>query len=259
MSCRRSASSTTGRHSALARRHPGCPGRSGSRAGLATGGLRAGDRRRGVPGVASSVLVPWPAAPLAPRQARTVRVRVTGEDGPVSDWSDPAVVERGLDAGSWEASLIEPSRDERGPAALFRHSFTVPRRHRVGPALRDRARYLCRGDQRPPGRRRRPGARLDQLPPSAALPGLRRDRPAAGRGERDRLHGRRRLVARQARLRPRRAGHLRDLARRARAARDHPHGRQPDGARHRRELALRDRARCGRCRPVRRRALRRDP
>ena len=73
-----------------------------------------------------SVLVPWPAAPLAPREARTVRVRVAGEDGSVSDWSDPAVVERGLDAGCWQASLIEPSRDERVPAALFRRSFTVP-------------------------------------------------------------------------------------------------------------------------------------
>ena len=49
---------------------------------------------------ASSVLVPWPDAPLRPREARTVRVRVTGADGSVSDWSDPATVERGLDAES---------------------------------------------------------------------------------------------------------------------------------------------------------------
>ncbi len=32
-----------------------------------------------------SVLVPRPAAPLRPRDARTVRVRVTGADGWVSD------------------------------------------------------------------------------------------------------------------------------------------------------------------------------
>jgi len=74
---------------------------------------------------AASVLVPWPAAPLRPREARAVRVRVTGADGSVSDWSDPAVVERGLDAGDWQASLIEPSLTERGPAILFRRSFTV--------------------------------------------------------------------------------------------------------------------------------------
>ena len=74
---------------------------------------------------ASSVLVPWPDAPLRPREERTVRVRVTGADGSVSDWSAPATVERGLDAESWEAVLISPGVDERGPAALLRREFTV--------------------------------------------------------------------------------------------------------------------------------------
>jgi alpha-L-rhamnosidase len=74
---------------------------------------------------ADSVLVPWPAAPLRPREARAVRVRVHGADGSVSDWSDPAVVERGLDPGDWRASLIEPAGGERGPAALLRREFTV--------------------------------------------------------------------------------------------------------------------------------------
>jgi len=74
---------------------------------------------------ASSVLVPWPDTPLRPREARTVRVRVIGADGSVSDWSDPATVERGLDAGSWQASLISPGVDERGPAALLRREFHV--------------------------------------------------------------------------------------------------------------------------------------
>ena len=50
---------------------------------------------------AESVLVPWPGPPLRPREARIVRVRVNGADGSVSDWSDPATVERGLDAASW--------------------------------------------------------------------------------------------------------------------------------------------------------------
>ena len=74
---------------------------------------------------ASSVLVPWPAAPLRPREARTVRVRVIGDDGSVSDWSDPSVVERGLEAADWTASLIEPTAGERGPAAVLRREFTV--------------------------------------------------------------------------------------------------------------------------------------
>ena len=72
-----------------------------------------------------SVLVPWPASPLRPREARAVRVRVIGADGSVSDWSDPATVERGLDAGDWRASLISPGADERGPAALLRREFPV--------------------------------------------------------------------------------------------------------------------------------------
>jgi alpha-L-rhamnosidase len=86
--------------------------------------LAVGDEVFRVPS-AASVLVPWPAAPLRPREARAVRVRVIGADGSVSDWSDPAVVERGLDAGDWQASLIEPVLTERGPAFLLRREFTV--------------------------------------------------------------------------------------------------------------------------------------
>ena len=111
-----------------------------------------------------------------------MRVRVTGADGSVSDWSDPAIVERGLDAGDWQAVADRAwSPTERGPAALLRREFTVDGDDRVGAAVRDRARDLRRRDQRPAGGRRRPGAGVDQLPPPAALPGLRRDRPAAAR------------------------------------------------------------------------------
>lgn len=74
---------------------------------------------------ADSVLVPWPADPLEPREAREVRVRVIGADGEASDWSDPVTVERGLTVSEWQAVLIEPVRDERGPAALLRRSFTA--------------------------------------------------------------------------------------------------------------------------------------
>jgi alpha-L-rhamnosidase len=86
--------------------------------------LAVGDEAFGVAS-AASVLVPWPAAPLRPREAAAVRVRVTGADGSVSDWSDPATVERGLDAASWTASLIEPASAARGPAALLRREFTL--------------------------------------------------------------------------------------------------------------------------------------
>ncbi|MEY2242058.1 glycoside hydrolase family 78 protein [Streptomyces sp. BF23-18] len=74
---------------------------------------------------ADSVLVPWPARPLASREAREVRVRVIGTDGGISDWSDPAGVERGLLAHDWKAALIEPAGDQRGPAALLRRSFVA--------------------------------------------------------------------------------------------------------------------------------------
>ncbi|MGW2823125.1 glycoside hydrolase family 78 protein [Streptomyces sp. NPDC001443] len=74
---------------------------------------------------ADSVLVPWPATPLEPREAREVRARVIGADGEVSDWSDPVTVERGLTVREWQAALIEPAHDERGPAALLRRSFTA--------------------------------------------------------------------------------------------------------------------------------------
>ncbi len=43
-----------------------------------------------------SVLVSWPSAPLAARERREVRVRVTGADGQTSAWSAPAVIEAGL-------------------------------------------------------------------------------------------------------------------------------------------------------------------
>ena len=43
-----------------------------------------------------SVLVPWPFAPLSSRECLTLRVRVLGVDGEVSEWSQPASVEAGL-------------------------------------------------------------------------------------------------------------------------------------------------------------------
>jgi alpha-L-rhamnosidase len=70
-----------------------------------------------------SVLVPWPAPPLASRERRSVRVRVTGTDGRASDWSAPAVVEAGLlHPADWTARMIGPTA---GPAPLVRKEFRL--------------------------------------------------------------------------------------------------------------------------------------
>ncbi|HZA78750.1 MAG TPA: alpha-L-rhamnosidase N-terminal domain-containing protein, partial [Acidimicrobiales bacterium] len=62
-----------------------------------------------------SVLVPWPAEPLASRQRRQLRVRVWGTDGGESDWSEPAAVEASLlDPTDWTACFVSPDPD--GPA-----------------------------------------------------------------------------------------------------------------------------------------------
>jgi alpha-L-rhamnosidase len=72
---------------------------------------------------AESVLVPWPAARLTSRDRHSVRVRVSGVDGSVSDWSAPAVVWAGLlEASEWTARMITPSAD---PAPMLRRAFTL--------------------------------------------------------------------------------------------------------------------------------------
>nr|WP_221379529.1 family 78 glycoside hydrolase catalytic domain [Actinoplanes polyasparticus] len=54
------------------------------------------------------VLVPWPGAPLASREAATVRVRV-GDAQSWSDWSEAATVETGLlERGDWTARFVSP-------------------------------------------------------------------------------------------------------------------------------------------------------
>ena len=53
------------------------------------------------------VLVPWPGAPLASRERRSVRVRVTGPGGETSGWSEPLDVEAGLlSPDDWTARLV---------------------------------------------------------------------------------------------------------------------------------------------------------
>ncbi|WP_308467035.1 glycoside hydrolase family 78 protein [Rathayibacter soli] len=73
------------------------------------------------------VLVPWPAAPLRSRERATARVRVTGTDGTVSEWSEPAAVEAGLlEPTDWSALAVgatwneDPGSDDRRPPLLRR-------------------------------------------------------------------------------------------------------------------------------------------
>ncbi|MFC3996027.1 family 78 glycoside hydrolase catalytic domain [Nocardiopsis sediminis] len=78
-----------------------------------------------------SVLVPWPFAPLEPREQVQVRVRVRGADGSASGWGEPAEATAGfLGPGGWRARFIG-SGSER-PHRL-RTEFTV--RGRVRRAL----------------------------------------------------------------------------------------------------------------------------
>ncbi|WP_150306398.1 family 78 glycoside hydrolase catalytic domain [Planctomonas psychrotolerans] len=76
---------------------------------------------------AESVLVDWPFAPLAPRERASVRVRVTGADGGVGDWSAPLEVRGGfLPADGWHAAPIGLASPEvYAQPALLRSEFTI--------------------------------------------------------------------------------------------------------------------------------------
>lgn len=76
-----------------------------------------------------SVYVPWPGPALEPREGVVVRVRVRGNDGNPSSWSDPYLVERGLTAAEWVAVPVaadwpeDPESDRR--PSLLRREFEV--------------------------------------------------------------------------------------------------------------------------------------
>ena len=84
------------------------------------------------------VLVAWPVAPLASRERVGVRVRVYGDDGVASAFSETGYVEAGLlEPGDWVAKAVGPAWDEdpdtdRRPP-LVRREFTV-----TGPVRRAR-------------------------------------------------------------------------------------------------------------------------
>lgn len=82
------------------------------------------------------VLVAWPFAPLASRERVAVRVRVAADDGTVSGWCDPLVLEASLlDRADWSVPLVVASPrapqdrapQDRGPrpAHLLRAEFDV--------------------------------------------------------------------------------------------------------------------------------------
>ena len=68
------------------------------------------EHRTGPIASGDSVLVPWPAAPLASRQRVSCRVRVTGADGAASDWSEPLAIHAPLlRVSDWSARFISPA------------------------------------------------------------------------------------------------------------------------------------------------------
>jgi alpha-L-rhamnosidase len=77
-----------------------------------------------------SVLVEWPFAPLSSRERLSLRVRVWGNDGGVSAWSEPVDLEVGLlAAGDWEAKFITPTWHENtsklNPSPYLRREFEL--------------------------------------------------------------------------------------------------------------------------------------
>ena len=73
-----------------------------------------------------SVLVDWPFEPIAPREPVSLRVRVTGEDGGVSDWSEPLSLVGGqLADGEWSANFIGLDDEAPKHPARLRTEFAV--------------------------------------------------------------------------------------------------------------------------------------
>ncbi|MEM7347417.1 MAG: family 78 glycoside hydrolase catalytic domain, partial [Chloroflexota bacterium] len=72
----------------------------------------------------------WPFEPLQSREWVSVRVRVWGEDGSESEWSEPVIVEAGLlNPTDWDAVFITPAFDEanlqENQPVLMRREFKI--------------------------------------------------------------------------------------------------------------------------------------
>ncbi len=73
-----------------------------------------------------SVHVSWPFSAVRPRERHRLRVRVTGEDGSVSEWSESVMFWAGfLAEEEWAASMIGGAGATAGSSLLLRHEFPV--------------------------------------------------------------------------------------------------------------------------------------
>ena len=155
---------------------------------------------------------PTPAGPWPLSERVSWRVRVWDQDGRESAWSETSDWTMGvLRPEEWRAVWIGAQPGETPPAAtrLLRREFRRPVASGSGRSLRLRTRLLRSHDQRPPGRRGSVGAGLDQVRQDLPLRHLRRDPPAASRGQRRRPSARQRLLQRHRRPLHQVQGHVR--------------------------------------------------
>ncbi len=90
-------------------------------------------QRRGQTGQVKSeqsTFVAWPFAPLHSRERGSVRVRVWGNDGQASPWSEPVSIEVGLlSKDDWQAQFVSPAWAEdtskSNPAPYLRREFSL--------------------------------------------------------------------------------------------------------------------------------------
>jgi alpha-L-rhamnosidase len=77
-----------------------------------------------------SILVPWPSFPLSSRERVSVRVRVTGTEGPPTPWASLTIEAALLHRSDWQASMVSgPAQPEDEPKKPFRvrKVFSLPR------------------------------------------------------------------------------------------------------------------------------------
>ncbi len=80
--------------------------------------------------ISQSVLQPWSFAPLQSREQVRLRVRVWGQDGSSSDWSEALEAEAGLlNVEDWQAQFVGPTWTEDvsklEPSPYLRHEFEL--------------------------------------------------------------------------------------------------------------------------------------
>jgi len=98
-----------------------------ARAELRLVGGESGEEQLATIDGSDSVFVPWPFGELLPRERATLLVRVVGEDGSASDWSEPIDIVAGfLGDDEWTAHFIG-AQQPAAPAqpALLRTEFEV--------------------------------------------------------------------------------------------------------------------------------------